>query len=143
MPLSLSREINTYRLLQLGFWSKVAKAGPDDCWPWQQSCGSHGYGQTWDGSTVLLAHRVVWTLTRGPIPNGMTVNHECRNRTCCNPAHLRLMTNVANAKLNGNAVKSHCKWGHPFTKENTRMNSQGHRYCRACQRIRDHGRIDD
>ena len=120
------------------FWSKVDRpADPKACWLWQQSCGSHGYGQTWDGITVRLAHRAAFELSFGRIPEGLTVDHACRTRRCCNPAHLRLMSNVDNASLNGNAVKVACKRGHPFTDENTYVNSKGHRICRACRLVRE------
>ena len=93
------------------------------------STGSHGYGQTWDGITVLLAHRVTWTLTRGAIPADMTIDHLCRNRRCCNPGHMRLMSNVDNASLNGNKVKTRCKRSH----DNWRIMGNGHRRCITCQ----------
>lgn len=117
------------------FWSRVDIGEADECWLWKLSCGSHGYGQTWDGETVLLAHRVAWVLTNGAIPDGLTIDHLCRVRRCVNPGHLRLLTNVENARLNGNAMKTHCKRGHEFTAENTRRNDKGHRWCRACQRL--------
>jgi hypothetical protein len=115
------------------WWSKVDCSDADGCWLWTQSTGSHGYGQTWDGVTVRLTHRVAWTLTNGPIPDGMTVDHRCRNRRCVNPAHLRLLPNVLNAHDNGNHRKSHCPLGHPYDPENTYVNPRGHRYCRACR----------
>jgi hypothetical protein len=127
--------IDTDYLTARRWWKDVEIGNPADCWPWLKSCGSHGYGQTWDKVTVRLTHRVAWTLTYGPIPEGMTVDHECRNRRCCNPnpGHLRLKTNVDNATDNGNHRKTHCKWGHEFTEGNTRMTKQGHRACRTCQ----------
>lgn len=111
------------------WWSRVGGVHQVECWPWRQSAGSHGYGQTWDGTTVLLAHRVAWTLMRGPIPADMTIDHLCRNRRCCNPAHMRLMSNVGNASLNGNKVKARCKRGH----DNWRVMNNGHRRCITCQ----------
>lgn len=120
-----------------GFWSKVDRPqDPEACWVWQQSTASHGYGQTWDGITVRLAHRVAFELTFGRIPADLTVDHVCRVRTCCNPAHLRLLTNLANARLNGQAVKTHCIHGHEFTPENTRRKPNGHRICVTCSRAR-------
>lgn len=121
------------------WWRNVDRAnGPDSCWEWLQSCGSHGYGQTWDGVTVRLAHRVAWTLHYGQqVPEGMTIDHECRNRRCCNPSHLRLMENERNARDNGNARKSHCPQGHAYDDTNTYTHpTKGYRTCRRCARER-------
>lgn len=136
----MSEPIDVDLLQRRDWWRLVGRCNPFECWPWQQSVGSHGYGQTFDGITVRLAHRVAWTLTYGPIPDGLTIDHLCRNRQCCNPGHMRLMTNVENARLNGNAVKTHCTRGHEFTPENTRLNNNGHRLCRECQNIRNWAR---
>lgn len=125
------------------FWSHVAVGDPDDCWLWLRSSGSHGYGQTWDGTTVRLAHRIAWELTHGPIPNDLTIDHVCRVRTCCNPAHLRLLSNLANASDNGQARRTHCPQGHEYTKENTyvRTNRKGpSRSCRICMTARNKAR---
>lgn len=122
--------------LRLNFWGKVDRGEDDDCWPWTKSVGSHGYGQTWDGVTVRLTHRCAWELTNGRIPEGITVDHICRNRICCNPAHLRLLTNKANASDNGFATRTHCPRGHEYTEANTYIQpSNGSRRCRACQLI--------
>lgn len=115
-------------------WSRVDVRRADECWPWRLSTGSHGYGQTWDGTTVTLAHRAAYALTRYLHPS-MTVDHICRNRVCCNPSHLRLMPNVENASSNGNAIKTQCKRGHPFDAVNTMTDHRGHRRCRACEAV--------
>lgn len=124
-------------LRQRDWWANVDRSRPDACWPWVKSTASHGYGQTWDGITVRLAHRVAWTLANGAIPEEMTIDHVCRNRRCCNVDHMRLLSNINNARLNGNAIKTHCKWGHPFDGVNTHVNRLGHRCCRACQETRN------
>lgn len=128
--------INAERLLQLDWWRDVDIGERDACWPWVKSTASHGYGQTWDGITVRLAHRVAWTLVHGPIPQGMTIDHTCHNRRCCNPTHLRLLSNVANASDNGFATKTHCPHGHPYDGVNTRIrrkpDGRTFRVCRTC-----------
>jgi len=91
---------------------------------------------TWDGTTVLLAHRVAWTLTHGEIPADMTIDHLCRNRRCCNPAHLRLLTNVENARDNGFATRTRCPAGHMYDEANTYRSPKGERRCRACAKLR-------
>ena len=118
------------------WWSRVDQRDDGECWMWKQSVGSHGYGQTFDGITVRLAHRVAWALANGQqIPNDMTVDHICRNRTCVNPAHLRLLTNEDNARDNGQGRKTHCPAGHPYSGDNLYVNRRGHRKCLACQTL--------
>lgn len=121
-------------LRQRDWWADVDRSKPNECWPWVKSTASHGYGQTWDGTTVRLAHRVAWTLAHGEIPAEMTVDHTCRNRRCCNPSHLRLLTNVENASDNGFATKTHCPHGHPYGGENLYVSPRGDRRCRICAR---------
>lgn len=132
--------------IRQAFWSRVQVSGETTCWPWTLSAGSHGYGQWWparrggiDGAFAnnWLVHRLAWHLERGAIPPGWTIDHACRNKRCCNPAHLRLMTNEENGRLNGHSVKTECAHGHPFDEANTYVvPSSGARKCRTCTRIR-------
>lgn len=121
-------------------WDQVDIQGWLDCWPWKLSTGSHGYGQVgWsgpEGHGGTTAHRVAWMAAIGPIPDGMTVDHECRRSTCCNPLHLRLLPNVDNATDNGHGRKTECPAGHAYTEVNTYVDPRGHRRCRACARER-------
>jgi len=114
---------------------------PGACWLWRASVQSEGYGQIgWSDhgkSTMVLAHRVAWWLAHGPIPADQTVDHRCFVRRCCNPAHLRLLTNVQNAANNSQARRTHCPHGHEYTPDNTRRNAKGHRWCRRCQTLSD------
>lgn len=74
------------------------------CWISNYSVGSHGYSQIgWQDSGarfLVLGHRASWAIHRGNIPDGMTVDHICHSRKCINPEHLRLLTNLENAKRN-------------------------------------------
>lgn len=73
------------------FWSRVERAGPNDCWNWKASYAKHRYGygvMSWNGRP-LTSHRIAYQLTHGPIGDGMSVLHLCDNPACCNPAHLR------------------------------------------------------
>lgn len=69
------------------FWSKVALAEINDCWEWQAPLDS-GYGRFWLNGQTELAHRYSYILANGPIPDGLQIDHLCRNRACVNPPPL-------------------------------------------------------
>lgn len=129
------------RSLAERFWSKVDKRGADECWPWTGST-SRGYGRLTYRNERLLATRVSLELAGHYLVSGLDIDHLCRNPACVNPAHLEQVTHRENV-LRGalgtvskarHAARTHCKYGHEFTPENTRLNKQGSRVCRACQR---------
>lgn len=84
------KEINlTDRQIQQ-FWSKVKK-GPK-CWEWLGCKTEKGYGKF----SRMKAHRIAYTLAKGPIPHGLHVSHHCDNPGCCNPGHLSAVANFQN-----------------------------------------------
>ena len=99
-----------------------------------------GYGRISVGGRQQMAHRVNYERERGPIPDGLVLDHLCRNRACINPDHLEAVTEQVNI-LRGvgpsaqHAAQTHCVNGHPFSIENTHL-YRGQRACRACWPIR-------
>lgn len=87
--------------LEERLWSKVVKSD-EDCWLWTgRTRTPSGYGRIWDGESrhnpkLILAHRLVWTLTFGPIPDGMEVCHSCDTPACVRPDHLFLGSHATN-----------------------------------------------
>lgn len=79
-------------------------SGPGGCIEWTGWLDKYGYGvfrfRTADGRRKMTgAHRMAWLLRRGPIGDGgLVVDHLCRNRRCCNPEHLELVSNQDNIR---------------------------------------------
>lgn len=81
------------------FWPKVDKSG--ECWIWTGGTDGYGYGKVNYLGRRQKTHRLSWMLIRGPIPDGLSVLHNCPtgdNPACCNPAHLWLGTNADNMR---------------------------------------------
>ena len=114
----------------------------DGCWEWTASINGSGYGEfmsrRWPKAT-RLAHRLVYMLLVGDIPDGLDLDHLCRNRRCVRPSHLEPVTRRENL-LRGNtvtarnALATHCVNGHEFDASNTHTLPDGKRRCRACNR---------
>lgn len=110
------------------------------CWLWHRRLTRNGYGEISHGKlrTNALAHRLSYQLHKGPIPEGLDLDHLCRVRHCVNPSHLEPVSRRVNT-LRGinppakNAMKTHCSKGHPFDLFNTLYRYNGRRYCRTCE----------
>ena len=110
-------------------------ATPGECWLWRASL-TGGYGQVWDRGKKRFVHRVVLGLTIEP---GYEIDHLCRNKACCNPEHLEIVTHPENMGRTKRfrVRKTHCPRGHLYSEENTYTCKKGKRSCRECRRIRD------
>ena len=101
--------------------------------------GPDGYSAMSVGGRYWLIHRFAYTHFVGPIPEGLQIDHLCRNRKCWNPNHLEPVTQAENARRGFWSLKTHCNRGHAYDEENTYVNPSGHRVCRACIKIREAG----
>lgn len=120
--------------LRQHFESKVVSKAGDH---WLLSCNRNNKGYaviSVGGGVKKYAHRVAYELYVGPIPEGLVIDHECEIKWCCNPEHLRPMTNAGNIRR---AYKQ-CKRGHDLNDpEVAYINRSGRRICRPCQNIRN------
>jgi hypothetical protein len=135
------------------FWRRVQKGGPDDCWLWLGATNGSGYGVTTRGgrATRVYAHRLAWELERGPIPEGLEIDHICRTRSCVNVRHMATVSHRENNRRSPFVVstiaahRTHCPAGHPYDAANTYRppGAPTSRMCRACMAIREAARERD
>ncbi len=109
------------------FWSKVGISSLCGCWEWQ-ACLQHGYGQFNFKGKSRKAHRVSYEMFNGEIPKGLQVHHTCESKSCVNPLHLMVVTQVDHSAKH---VTSYCPKGHERTPEN--LNSSG--ACKTCAKV--------
>ena len=114
------------------------------CWIWIAKINKDGRGQVkiringkW---TSDLAHREVYKVYRGPIPNGTELDHLCRVPCCVNPWHLEPVTHKVNSQRGMgtwpmNPRRTHCKRGHLLLEANL-VHYEGRNRCRLCCNLR-------
>ncbi len=115
------------------------------CWLWQGGKKPKGYGvystrksgvkKTWN------AHTCAYEVFSGQVPEGLELDHLCRQRACVNPCHLEPVTRTVNLYRGHGAIalkaaQTHCIHGHDFDAKNTYIRSNGTRECRACKKRR-------
>jgi hypothetical protein len=125
------------------FWAKVDKLEPDGCWEWTAFKQPAGYGTFQLHGRSSLAHRVAYELEHGPIPNGLEIDHLCKNPSCVRPSHLEAVTREENMRRApswggfANKAKTHCLRGHAYDEGNTVHLKGGGRTCLICKRERN------
>lgn len=117
------------------FWAKVDRSDPAGCWIWVGTRLVGGYGKLQYRKRQLLAHRVAYELVRGPIPDGLVIDHLCRVRHCVNPDHLEVVESRENTRrgMSPSAVANRtdiCAKGHVGQYH---VYPSGHRRCLTCQ----------
>lgn len=126
------------RLPKERFWAKVAEPNSNGCREWLGRCNRNGYGQFYVNGRMVSAYKWLWEQTNGPVPDGLELDHKCRNRACIEPSHLEPVTHQVNIRrgntggMGYNQRKTHCKRGHPFSGNNLYLYPNGDRGCRAC-----------
>ena len=135
-PIPIGPDLASY------FWQRVAVIPPDDCWYWVGPEQNAGYGCAAFQGVRYLAHRVSWALHNGPIPEGMSMDHLCRNRKCVNPSHLEAVAQRINVQR-GVLGQPHefCKRGHDLAVHGVMRRDGRGRYCHTChlERCRNNG----
>lgn len=118
------------------FWAKVQVT--ESCWVWTAAMDGHGYGAFWYQRKVAKAYRAAYEMFVGPVPEGMQLDHLCRNRACVNPAHLEPVSQQVNiargASPSAISVRTNaCSRGHDLSSAAVRR-PDGRRYCGECRR---------
>lgn len=130
------------------FWSRCIPEPNSGCWLWIGYVRPDGYGVLNVNNSIKRAHRLSYAALVGPLDVDLVIDHRCRVRSCCNPAHLEQVTDKVNVSQRGNSIaamrarQTSCVNGHVFTPENTftRPQRPGTRECRDCQTARNRAR---
>lgn len=110
------------------FYRKVEIDFSTGCWNFRGSKNQFGYGQFKVAGKLLKAHRFLYESLFGEIPEGLEVDHLCKNTSCCSPFHLEPVTKQENLRR---TRKEFCAKGHPIF-----ASRWGQRFCNTCRNDR-------
>lgn len=123
------------------FWGSVDKNHITGCWMWlgYKRCGYGMFGYGGRKGRRIGAHRYAYQKLKGDIPDGMVLDHLCRQRDCVNPDHLEPVTQKENclrgfSPMARQARQEHCKRGHSLSGDNLYITPKGRRQCRLCRK---------
>lgn len=105
------------------------------CWEWTGRLNPKGYGKI-HADRYRRVHRVAYECFVGPLIEGLTIDHLCKNKRCVNPKHLEQVTLAENMARAGLTLHggSHCMRGHEFTEDNIYWRAdKGTRECKRCR----------
>lgn len=137
------KPIERYAPLAERFRAKTRET-ESGCIEWTGCLSTQGYGRIRSNGVTHYAHRLAYEWAKGPIPEGMQIDHLCRNRACVNPEHLEAVTHQTNVARGVSPMadqkrQTHCKRGHPLDGDNLYLTKAGKRQCRECIRLRSRG----
>lgn len=122
-------------------WEHAVGDDPLGCWEWQRGKTTAGYGHAYLGKGgERYVHRLAWEQLRGEIPDGLVIDHLCRNRACMNPWHMEPVTQSVNASRGHDGrwpqtcPKGHSEW------RMKRRQGRVYRDCAVCHRDRERQR---